>query len=192
MCLGSQSVYNCGRGNFVKDSIKSCILFLLGNNFLFFLDQINKYILYCDLLLIIWLFETPMDCSLPGSSVRGILQARIVDWVASPFSWRSSQSRDWTQVSCIADRFLLFEPPGKPTNIFYSMIYYYCTHTYTHIERKSFQKKYFLPSLFVMHSIIFYYIQLYYILLCSLFVAITQFISEHPSGMQTIVWKALA
>ena len=47
----------------------------------------------------------PMDCSLPGSSVRGILQARILEWVAMPFSRGSSQPRDWTQASCIAGRF---------------------------------------------------------------------------------------
>ena len=44
-----------------------------------------------------------MDCSPPGSSVHGILQARILDWVDIPFSRRSSQPRDWSQVSCIAD-----------------------------------------------------------------------------------------
>ena len=37
--------------------------------------------------------------------VRGILQARILEWVAFPFSRGSSQPRDWTQVSCIAGRF---------------------------------------------------------------------------------------
>ena len=41
-----------------------------------------------------------MDCSPPGSSVRGILQARILEWVAIPFSRVSSRPRDWTQVSC--------------------------------------------------------------------------------------------
>ena len=43
----------------------------------------------------------PMDCSPPGSSVHGILQARILEWVAIPFSRRSSQPRDQTQVSRI-------------------------------------------------------------------------------------------
>ena len=47
----------------------------------------------------------PMDYSLPGSSVQRILQARILEWVAIPFSRGSSQSRDWTQVFCIAGRF---------------------------------------------------------------------------------------
>ena len=47
----------------------------------------------------------PMDCSLPGSSVCGILQARVLEWVAISFSRGSSQSRNWTQISCIAGRF---------------------------------------------------------------------------------------
>ena len=44
----------------------------------------------------------PVDCSLPCSSLRGILQARILEWVAISFSSRSSQPRDRTWVSCIA------------------------------------------------------------------------------------------
>ena len=47
----------------------------------------------------------PMDCSPPGSSVHGILQARTVEWIAIPFSRESFQPRDRTQVSCIAGRF---------------------------------------------------------------------------------------
>ena len=46
----------------------------------------------------------PMDCSLPGSSVHGIFQASILEWVAIFFSRGSSQPRDWTQVSRIACR----------------------------------------------------------------------------------------
>ena len=46
----------------------------------------------------------PMDCSLPGSSIRGILQARVLEWVAISFSRRSSQPRDRTRVSHIAGR----------------------------------------------------------------------------------------
>ena len=49
--------------------------------------------------------DDSMDCSLPGSSVHGILQARILEWVAIPFSRGSSWPRDWTGVSCIAGRF---------------------------------------------------------------------------------------
>ena len=46
----------------------------------------------------------PVDCSLPGSSVHGILQARILEWVAISFSRGSSRPRDRTQVSRIAGR----------------------------------------------------------------------------------------
>ena len=45
-----------------------------------------------------------MDCSLPCSSIHGILQASILDWVAISFSRGSSQPRDWTQVSCTVGR----------------------------------------------------------------------------------------
>ena len=46
----------------------------------------------------------PMDCSLSGSSVHGIFQARVLEWVAISFSKGSSRPRDWTQVSRIAGR----------------------------------------------------------------------------------------
>ena len=46
----------------------------------------------------------PMDCSLPGSSLHGILQVRVLEWVAISFSRGSSQPRDQTQVSCIPGR----------------------------------------------------------------------------------------
>ena len=47
----------------------------------------------------------PVDCSPPGSSLHGILQARILEWVAISFSRGSSQPRDWTRVSSIAGGF---------------------------------------------------------------------------------------
>ena len=50
-------------------------------------------------------FRNPMDCSPPGSSVYGILQARILEWVAMSSFRESSQPKDRTQVSCIAGGF---------------------------------------------------------------------------------------
>ena len=47
----------------------------------------------------------PMDYSLPGSSVHGILQARLLEWVAIPFSMGASQPRDQTQIFHTAGRF---------------------------------------------------------------------------------------
>ena len=46
----------------------------------------------------------PMDCSLPGSSIHEILQARILEWIVIAFSRRSSRPRDQTRVSLIAGR----------------------------------------------------------------------------------------
>ena len=62
----------------------------------------------------------PMDCSPPGSSVHGISQASILEWVAISFSRGSSQPRDQTQVSYIylhwhvGSRGQALAPPGKP------------------------------------------------------------------------------
>ena len=55
----------------------------------------------------------PIDCSPPGFSVHRILRARILAWIATPFSRGSSWPRHWTLVSCIAGRFIA-EWPGKP------------------------------------------------------------------------------
>ena len=52
----------------------------------------------------------------PMDLVHEILQARILEWVAFLFSRGSSQSRDQTQVSCIAGRFFTSQPQGKPKN----------------------------------------------------------------------------
>ena len=46
----------------------------------------------------------PMDCSPPGSSIHGIFQARVLEWVASSFSRGSSRPRDWTWISRIVGR----------------------------------------------------------------------------------------
>ena len=62
-----------------------------------------------------------MDCSLPRSSVRGILQARILEGVAMPFSRGSSRPRNRTWVSSLQADSLPFEPPGKP--VIYSPVW---------------------------------------------------------------------
>ena len=76
-----------------------------------------------------------MDCGLPGFSIHGIFQARILDWVAISFSRGSSRPRDWTQVSHIAGRcFTIWAiREGLVMHIYiYTHIYIYI-HTHTHI-----------------------------------------------------------
>ena len=57
----------------------------------------------------------PMDCRPSGTSVHGIFQARIQEWVALSSSWGSSRPRDQACVSYIAGRFFTAEPSGKPS-----------------------------------------------------------------------------
>ena len=59
----------------------------------------------------------PMDCSLPGSCIHGMLQARILEWVTISYSRGSSPPRDRTCVPYIAGVFFTAEPPGKPWKI---------------------------------------------------------------------------
>ena len=62
----------------------------------------------------------PRDCSPSDTSVHGILQARILEWVAMPSSRESSQPRDRIQscVSHIAGGFFTAEPRGKPSSLY--------------------------------------------------------------------------
>ena len=67
----------------------------------------------------------PMHCSPPHSSVHGILQARILEWVAIPFSRVSSQPRHSTCFSFIVCGFFIAEPPGKLSKYHYSFLNYF-------------------------------------------------------------------
>ena len=58
----------------------------------------------------------PMDCSLPGSSVHGIFQARVLEWVAISFLQGILRLKDQTWISCLAGGFFSAEPPGKTSN----------------------------------------------------------------------------
>ena len=73
----------------------------------------------------------PMDCSAPGSSVHGILQARTLEWVAISFSRGSSQPRDQTHVFCVSciGRWILYhyDHLGSHINIYIIMANSRCT-----------------------------------------------------------------
>ena len=98
-------------------SLKASILWCLA----FFMAQLSHPYMTTGKTIVVIVLVTqscptlcdPTDCSPPGSSVYGILQARILQWIAIPFSRGSSQSRDRTQVSCVAGRFFTVWATGK-------------------------------------------------------------------------------
>ena len=78
----------------------------------------QPYLTFCD----------PMDCSPPGSSVHGILQTKILEWVTMPSSWESSPLRDCTQISHIPGRFFLpSESLGFSSVQFLSSVWLFAT-----------------------------------------------------------------
>ena len=103
-------------------------------------SDVTKYLdLFCVLLSLTWFFHSIitrkllicvcvcgqllqssltlchfMDCSPPGSSVHGILQARIPEWVAVPSSRGSFQLQDGTDICIVGRSLSIAEPPGKP------------------------------------------------------------------------------
>ena len=117
LCWASFAWHNVFKGNYV-------IAYISGSSFLITNIPLYGHSVFCfstHQLMNIGLFPLfdyystvkslsrvrlcdPMDCSLPGFSVHGIFQARVLEWVAISFSRGSSWPRDRTQVSCIAGR----------------------------------------------------------------------------------------
>ena len=96
-----------------KNTSQLIIIFGQVLNMLF--SFFDEFIVRAELLQTCPILCDPMDCSPPGSSVHGILQARILEWVAMP----SSQPRDRSCVSYVSfiGRWVLCSPgrpPGKP------------------------------------------------------------------------------
>ena len=92
----------------------------------------------------------PMDCSSPGSSIHGIFQARILEWVVISFSRKPSWPRDGTWVSHVAGRLSLpSEPPGYSYLIVFSIY-----------NNAKLQIKYKIEPVIIY----IYYINIYYIM----------------------------
>ena len=78
---------------------KPNLVITLSDFYHFFRVTMKVKVLVAQLCLILC---NPMDCSPPGSSVHGILQARILEWIAIPSSRGSSQPSDQTHISHIS------------------------------------------------------------------------------------------
>ena len=99
----------------------------------------------------------PINCSLSGFSVHGILHTRVLKWVANSFCRRSSQPRGWTWISCIAGRFFIiwatreahWERKMLILSLYYSMssmnsMYVFLTQFKMHLKSK--QVNNFVPK----------------------------------------------
>ena len=75
----------------------------------------------------------PMECSLPGSSVHGIFQARVLEWATISFSRGSFRPRDRNRVPALQTDALPSETPGKPTSrtlgAFFMQLTFYSNHS---------------------------------------------------------------
>jgi len=90
-----------------------------------------------------------MDCSPPGSSVHGIIQARTLEWVGVSFSRGSSPPRDQTHISCLAGRFFTTESPGKPI---YHLL---STYIHTHTQSYHLSSVYYLSFTYLLSTLMY-------------------------------------
>ena len=113
--LGNQWTKWMGMGEFILDDHYICLCggeSLRRNEVALIVRKRVQNAVKVKLLSCVWLCDT-MDCSLPDSSVPGIFQTRVLEWIAISFARGSSQPRDGTALQAEA---LLSEPPGKPQN----------------------------------------------------------------------------
>ena len=122
-CSGLENATDC----IVRGVAKSRTLL---SNFHF---QDKEGVIYLSVIVVgysprcVWLFVTLKDCHPPGSSVHGIFQARMLEWVAMSFSRASSPPRDQTHVSCIGIWILNHWATRERHDVIH-------THTRTHIH----------------------------------------------------------
>ena len=107
-------VYNCNSLLFSSPNLLTAAILLSIYIYLCIYVHIhNSFCCCCSVGMSCPTLCNPMDCSPLGSSVHGISQARILEWVAMPFSRGFSWPRDQTRVSCLPGRFFTTEPLGK-------------------------------------------------------------------------------
>ena len=96
--------------NICKSCIYKACVYSIYKSSLCYATSLQSCLTLCD----------PIDCRPPGCSVHGILQARIVEWVAMPSSRESAPPRDRTLVSYVSctGRWVLVPIPGEPIYLF--------------------------------------------------------------------------
>ena len=106
---------------------KFCFCFSMNLNFFFLCELKENYLTVLNysivlyLVACVWLFATPCTVAFQAPLSMGILQARILEWVAMPSSRESSQPRDLTHVSHITGRFFTIWATLEASDVTYSV-----------------------------------------------------------------------
>ena len=105
----------------IERTAKIVLIFLIS-----VFAQLPLMLTSCNLLKVKSLSRVWLFCSLPGSSIHGIFQARVLEWAAISFSRRSSWPRDWTQVSRIVGRhFTIWATRESKINVIALLSWYF-------------------------------------------------------------------
>ena len=91
---------------------------ILCVNLFYYGDHLSNFFVVCLVTKSCPTLCDPMGCSPPSSSIHGVSQGRILEWVAILFSMGSSQGRYWTCISSLADGIFTPKPPGNPKQFF--------------------------------------------------------------------------
>ena len=91
----------CNKNRYWKKDLLCTCMYINNNVELLLNIAYKSWVVIVKSLNHVWLFCDLRDCSLPGSSIHGISQARILEWVAIFLSKGSSLPRDWTCVCCL-------------------------------------------------------------------------------------------
>ena len=119
----------------------------------------------------------PMDCSPPGSSIHGFLQARVLEWIVIPIFRGSSQPRDQTWVPCITGRFFTISATNYCIN---DPVQGYRQNTYNSVFNSMRNKM----SIFITKKLI-------HIILPSLVCELNGYYNPHAYGPYTWVAQAM-
>ena len=157
----------------VMSEIESLMVFLLLHG----ISNSQLCLTLCD----------PMDCSPLGSSVHGILQARILEWVAMPSSRGSSRSRDRTWVSCIAGRFFMVWATREEFPLINSSAWLCCPRAILGVVSQAYTQPLGYDG--GQSTLVAAWCELISIGASKVMSPISNIYSSLPSGLQSVCWK---
>ena len=124
----------------------------------FFLKVSSNHFSLPSVLFLLWVtksrrfFCDPTDCRLPGASICGTFQARILAWVAASFSRRSSPTKEWICISYLTGRFFTSELPRKPKYLVSTLKKTYTSWSFQAVLAEHHRRGAYKQQTFISHS----------------------------------------